>query len=109
MVDEETGEETEVEVVVEPEVLVIQGETVDESAEMADGEIDDPKSEWFLHGIVMWIAWFLMGFIQIGSSRWFARYWRKAGYIHNISGGLITVLTLYSGIVAMYNTKGYLP
>jgi hypothetical protein len=78
VVDEETGEETEVEVVVEPEVLVIQGETVDESAEMADGEIDDPKSGWLLHGIIMWTAWFLMGFIQIGSSRWFARYWRKA-------------------------------
>ena len=45
-------------------------------------------------------AWFVLGFLQLGSGRWFARYWKYSHYIHAISGSIITGITLFEGISA---------
>jgi hypothetical protein len=47
-----------------------------------------------------------MGFLQIGSSRWFARYWKKANTIHAVSGITITIITLFEGISAFLREIG---
>lgn len=48
----------------------------------------------------MWTAWFLLGFIQLGSARWFTRYWKYSSKIHAVSGFFITAITLYEGFSA---------
>ena len=80
--------------------------TLSSAGEAIVTETDESKitkkrgSSWLIHGIMMWTAWFLLGFVQIGSGRWFARYWKQATNIHAISGSIITGITLYFGIDA---------
>ena len=50
----------------------------------------------------MWTAWFLLGFIQIGTGRWFARFWKKANMVHSLTGIAITLITLIEGISSVY-------
>lgn len=43
----------------------------------------------------MWNSWFVFGFVQLGTNRWFKHFSRNFLIVHALSGILITGLTLF--------------
>merc|ERR1711907_607611 len=41
------------------------------------------------HGIIMWVAWFVIGFVQIGLMRWFFDLSDKNTYVYSFFGWFI--------------------
>ncbi len=52
------------------------------------------------HGLLMWTAWGLLGFIQLASNRWLKGYWYLNMWIHRLAGTSIMIITLIMGIMA---------
>lgn len=52
------------------------------------------------HGLLMWTAWGILGFIQLASNRWLKGYWYLNMWIHRIAGTSIMIITLIMGIMA---------
>jgi hypothetical protein len=50
-------------------------------------------------------AWFLLGFVIVGSNRWFRVHWKYSQSVHNYAGSIATVGTLYSGIEMIISAK----
>jgi len=50
---------------------------------------------------MMWISWFLLGFVQIGSARWFARHWKTANNVHWLAGIVVTLFTAIDGCIKL--------
>jgi len=57
-----------------------------------------------LHGGLMWVAWGILGLIQLSSTRYLKVYWWLNMWIHRIAGTLILTITLTMGILAMQKT-----
>jgi len=56
--------------------------------------------DWlFVHGIVLWLAWFVFGLTMIGLTRWFVYVSDKVQYIHAIAGWAVTGATLFATIL----------
>jgi hypothetical protein len=56
--------------------------------------------DWlFVHGIVLWLAWFVFGLTMIGLTRWFVYVSDKMQYIHAIAGWAVTGATLFATIL----------
>lgn len=56
--------------------------------------------DWlFLHGIVLWLTWFVFGLTMIGLTRWFVYVSDKVQYIHAIAGWAVTAATLLAASV----------
>jgi len=56
---------------------------------------DSSKSDFFLHGLMMWISWFVFGFVQLASNRWFIHISKNLPIIHALSGLFITFCTFF--------------
>ena len=54
-----------------------------------------------LHGWLMWIAWGVLGMIQLGSNRYLKAYWSLHMWIHRIAGTIMLLLTLSMGLVGI--------
>ena len=57
------------------------------------------------HGLIMWTSWFIFGFFQIGSQRW----WKKelnSPMLHSVFGILVTVATLFAAF-DLYTRYGF--
>lgn len=55
---------------------------------------------YVVHGLGMWFAWGLLGFLQLASTRYFRHKWRVAMWVHRISGALAVLITLSMGLIA---------
>lgn len=62
--------------------------------------------QWFMHGMVMTIAWFPLAFLTIATNRWGAIFWRKRQILHSIFGFLATFFTMFSGSMAISKLGG---
>lgn len=60
---------------------------------------------WVLHGILMWVSWFIFGITMIGLNRWFMYLSDWNQQIHAVMGWMITIVTLWSGISAMIHKE----
>src|ERR1700733_3557570 len=62
---------------------------------------------FFLHGWMLWIAWGILGFWQIGTMRYLKPFYRPSVWFHIISGTFILLITLtfcLKGIAMLYWT-----
>ena len=58
------------------------------------------RVDWlFVHGIVLWLAWFVFGLTMIGLTRWFVHVSDKTQYIHAIAGWVVAAATLFATIL----------
>jgi len=55
------------------------------------------------HGIVMWFAWGVLGFVQILSNRYLRQHWKYAMITHRISATLILFISVSSSIFVISN------
>jgi hypothetical protein len=61
---------------------------------------------WFRHGIAMTISWFPLAFLTLATNRWGAVFWRKRQILHSLFGFIATILTMYSGSMAIAEVGG---
>lgn len=57
----------------------------------------------------MTFVWFLLSFLTIATNRWFALFWRKRQIMHSIFGFAATILTVWSGSIAIFQLNGIDP
>lgn len=76
-------------------------ETYVESAPVAlvVEEIGISDKDYFNHGLIMYIAWFLLGLVSLASKRYFKAPWMGMHIIHLFSGIAIFILTVVSALV----------
>jgi hypothetical protein len=55
------------------------------------------------HGILMWLAWGVFGFVQILSNRYLRKHWKYAMLTHRISATLILLISISSSIFVIQN------
>ena len=58
------------------------------------------------HGCMMWVAWCLLGLIQISSNRYMKVYWKYSMWIHRVGGAIILLITLIIGGIAINKLGG---
>jgi hypothetical protein len=49
---------------------------------------------FFIHGWMLWIAWGILGFVQIATNRYFKPYFKICNWLHIISGIAIFMITV---------------
>jgi hypothetical protein len=69
--------------------------TLDTNGGSSGGNDTSERDADFLHGLIMWISWFVFGFVQIASNRWFMHLSKSLFAVHFISGLLIMAATIY--------------
>jgi hypothetical protein len=56
--------------------------------------------DWlFVHGIVLWLAWFVFGLTMVGLTRWFVYVSDKLQYVHAIAGWAVTAATAFGAMI----------
>ena len=55
---------------------------------------------YLIHGIGMWVAWGLLGLMQMVSNRYMKHHWTVAMWLHRISAGLIWSITVGMSFLA---------
>ncbi|CDW80902.1 cytochrome b5-like heme steroid binding domain containing protein [Stylonychia lemnae] len=58
-----------------------------------------------VHGWFLWVAWSVLGFIQMSVNRYLKIYWKINMWIHRIVGTLIFILTVIMSIIGLRNHK----
>jgi predicted ferric reductase len=53
------------------------------------------------HGIIMWLAWTLVGVAQIWTGRYLVHWWRWRQFFHSTLGGLMGVLTIAGTVLIL--------
>lgn len=71
----------------------------------SDDETETNKAATYIHGLMMWIAWFIFGFVQVASNRWFIHLNKNLPNIHVLSGLFITGVTVFY-VFHLINTFG---
>ena len=56
------------------------------------------KSIAIAHGYLLWVAWGVLGYVQIASSRYLKVFWRSYMWIHRITGFIILIITIVLSI-----------
>jgi hypothetical protein len=61
------------------------------------------------HGIIMWVAWFVLGLFMIATNRWFPHMSNKTGYLHALTGYSVMIMNLYAAlnIIALNEIKTF--
>jgi len=62
------------------------------------GVITTYNQRYLNHGIIMWVAWFALGFFMIGTNRWFPHMSNKTGYVHAFFGYSIVIMNVYAAL-----------
>jgi L-asparagine transporter-like permease len=57
-----------------------------------EGPINSHQYIVIIHGWFLWIAWGLLGMVQIFSTRYLKKYWRVNILVHTVVGTLILVM-----------------
>jgi hypothetical protein len=67
------------------------------------------NSRYINHGIVMWISWFILGILMIGTNRWFPYFSNYNNYIHAFTGYCIVAMNSNAAlnIIALNRIKPY--
>lgn len=66
-----------------------------------DDQLNDESIYVAFHGLLMWTAWGILGFIQLATNRYLKMYWKINMWIHRIAGSLIWLITLSIGLLAI--------
>jgi hypothetical protein len=59
------------------------------------------------HGIIMWVAWFVLGLFMIATNRWFQHKSNNTGYLHALTGYSVMIMNTYAAlnIIALNEIK----
>lgn len=69
---------------------------------LEDGRIVKTGSDpYYLHGIVLWGAWGLLGLLQIASNRYIKSKWHIAMLIHRITASIIWLSTIIMSLIVI--------
>jgi hypothetical protein len=60
------------------------------------------------HGWALWLAWFVLGLVQIFSNRYLKVFWKLHMWIHRITGTTILVLTIIFVILMIKRKDGFI-
>ena len=73
------------------------------------GVVTTYNQRYLNHGIIMWVAWFVLGFFMIGTNRWFPHMSNKTGYAHAFFGYSIVAMNMYAAlnIIALNEIKTF--
>ena len=73
------------------------------------GVVTTYNDVYLRHGIIMWCAWFILGFFMFATNRWFSHLTNKSGLIHAFFGYSIIAMNAYaaSSIIALTGIKTY--
>jgi len=71
------------------------------------GVVGTYNQRYLNHGIIMWVAWFVLGFFMFGTNRWFPHLSNKTGFAHAFVGYSIVVMNTYAALnlIALNNFK----
>ena len=72
------------------ESIILGSEHLSESAGLRR------KGVVIIHGAFLHTAWFSLGFLLIGTNRWFAHNWQNKQQIHTVVGSMVMLLTVLS-------------
>ena len=50
------------------------------------------------HGIIMWVAWFILGNFMIGTNRWWPHMSNNTGFAHAFFGYSIMAMNIYAAV-----------
>lgn len=77
------------------------GESKVEPNQGPQGALPGPGAvDWlFVHGMTLWLCWFVFGLTMIGLTRWFVYVSDKVQHIHAIAGWAVTAATLFATIL----------
>lgn len=74
-----------------------------------DGSITESgvSDVYFIHGILLWVAWGILGLLQLASNRYLKHYWKASMWIHRISGIIIwgTTVAMAMWVIVEDNWK----
>ena len=73
--------------------------------EANEEEEDYRKMLYLRHGVIMWVLWNLFAFVQLGTVRWLAEYWKYNQYIHNAVGIFTAIYTILGGYAAFMHAN----
>lgn len=63
------------------------------------------KMLFLRHGVIMWVLWNLFAFVQLGTVRWLAEYWKYNQFIHNAVGIFTALYTILGGYAAFMHSN----
>lgn len=65
------------------------------------------KKPFTIHGILMWVSWFIIGLLMIFLNRWFTYLTNKSNYIHAALGYTIVLLNAIAVYVLATSQYGF--
>jgi len=73
------------------------------------GVVTTYSQRYLNHGIILWVAWFLLGFFMIVTNRWFPHMSNNTGYAHAFFGYSIVAMNVYAAlnIISLNKIKTY--
>ena len=57
---------------------------------------------YFLHGILMWVAWGFFGLLQLASNWYLKMFWRTSMWLHRLSGIVVWTITATMSLIVIY-------